>query len=463
MSMKEKKIFDAITNVDDELIEDTRKHITQKTKKRSMKWVVVAASFIIAVSAGLIGLGITKNPSNSNTPGKQIMAAVFPKAYAYGDTDPRLDEMNGKSVEETFLKAVDQFAYKTTADIIAKNSGNINYSPISLYYALSLASTGANGTTESEMLTLLGVDSKEELSLQCKNLYYRFFFDNKIGKLRLGNSLWMDKGIVWKDPFIKNAAKNLYASTFSVNFKNKNTSKLMSDWVSENTGGTIKPHIKPDPMQVLSIMNTIYFYDQWDDEFDTALNTKDAFHLTDGKTVNSDFMHMTHISHGFIKGEGYVRSDLSLKNNNRMVFILPDKNVSARDLLSSPKKIQTMFESEIKDYGKVVWTVPKFKFGSDLNLNNTLKTLGIKSAFGKNADFSGITDSQVGISSVRQQTHIGIDEKGVEATAFTQIDMAGAAMPKDTIEMNLNRPFIYGILTNDNTLLFLGVCENPTD
>ena len=476
--MKEKKIFDALTNIDDEFIEETRKQISQKKKKKLIRRTALAASVIIVVGAGLIwttiigkndnpkapqvvqGGGATQSPSKSNAAGKQIMAVKYPKANAFGDTDT--SEKYSNSVDASFLKAVNQFAYKTTTDIFAKSSGNINYSPVSLYYALSLASTGANGTTESEMLSLLGADSKEELSMHCKNLYRCLFFDNKIGKLRIGNSLWMNKEIVWKNRFINNAAKNLYTATFSVDFANKNASKLMSDWVSKNTGGTIEPQINPDPNQVLSIINTIYFYDQWSTGFDKELNSKDVFYLANGKTVDCDFMNATYPSGGYVKGNGYVRSDLNLKNNNRMVFILPDANVSARELLSSPKKMQSMFEGGTEDYGKIVWTVPKFKFGSDLKLNNVLQTLGIKSAFEENADFSGITDSPAWISSLHQQTHIGIDENGVEASAFTQINMAGSSMPHDTIEMNLNRPFIYGILSNDNTILFVGVCENPT-
>ena len=43
-------------------------------------------------------------------------------------------------------------------------------------------------------------------------------------------------------------------------------------------------------------------------------------------------------------------------------------------------------------------------------------------AIGESADFSGISDQKpLGLSDVVQEVHIGIDENGVEAAAFTEI------------------------------------------
>lgn len=92
-----------------------------------------------------------------------------------------------------------------------------------------------------------------------------------------------------------------------------------------------------------------------------------------------------------------------------------------------------------------------------------LKKLGVNSAFAPDADFTGITDHMAYITDVLQETHIAIDEDGVEASAFTQIDYAGSAMPKGRADMILNRPFIYGITARNGSLLFMGVCENPSE
>lgn len=38
-----------------------------------------------------------------------------------------------------------------------------------------------------------------------------------------------------------------------------------------------------------------------------------------------------------------------------------------------------------------------------------------------------------------------MDEKGVEAASYTQIDVTGASMPTDQAELILDRPFLFVI------------------
>lgn len=137
--------------------------------------------------------------------------------------------------------------------------------------------------------------------------------------------------------------------------------------------------------------------------------------------------------------------------------------ISPYKLIATPEKMRQTFEGGENFNGEVVWKIPKFGFGSKLTLTSVLKSLGVNSAFALDADFSGITDHMAFITDVRQDTHIAIDEDGVEAAAFTQIAYAGAALPEGRAEMILDRPFIYGITTQNGTLLFAGVCENPAE
>lgn len=100
--------------------------------------------------------------------------------------------------------------------------------------------------------------------------------------------------------------------------------------------------------------------------------------------------------------------------------------------------------------GEVTWKIPKFNFSSKFEVVEVLNRLGINSAFATDADFSGITDHPAFISDIVQETHISLDENGVEASDFTQVSYStGGLVEGDSIEMILNHPFIYGI-TADN-------------
>lgn len=114
-------------------------------------------------------------------------------------------------------------------------------------------------------------------------------------------------------------------------------------------------------------------------------------------------------------------------------------------------------------HGRVVWKIPKFSFNSQLELKDTLKALNVKLAFEPNADFTEMTEQMAYISEIQQQTYIAIDEEGVEASAFTQINYLGGAAPEGSADMILNRPFICGITASNGSLLFIGICINPVE
>ncbi|NLB78808.1 MAG: serpin family protein [Clostridiaceae bacterium] len=396
------------------------------------------------------------------------MDVIYPKAYAFDDNETWRTIREKNPVDDGFIAALNDFSYKTGALLLANEGKNINYSPLSLYYALSVAASGAGSETETQLLTLLGVSNSQMLTEQCGNFYRTLYKDNTIGKLKIANSIWLDDDlngdpILFKDDFVKRATKNFYASSHSVDFSKEETGKAMADWISTNTNKTLSPTIETDPEQILSILNTVYFYDQWIDRFDKNKTAEDVFYPSIGSEVKFDFMNQTYGSAGFNKGKGFTRASLGLKNAGRMVFILPDEGVSPYELLTTPTQMKETFEGGENYSGEVVWKIPKFSFGSKLTMTDVLKSLGVNSAFTPNADFSGITDHMAYITELRQETHIAIDEDGVEASAFTEIHYAGAAPPEGRADMILNRPFIYGITAQNGSLLFVGVCENPVE
>ncbi len=389
-----------------------------------------------------------------------VQNVIYPATYEFEDYDAETQIVMKNSVNSKLYKGIDEFAYKTATQIINENAGNVNYSPLSLYYALAIAATGAEGETLEELLDILGMSSKEELSTQCGNLYRRMYTDNSIGKLKIANSLWMNKDIVWKDEFVKNSVENFYASTFSADFSKKETAQAMAKWVYDNSNATLSPLIELDPQQILSIFNVVYFYDEWQNNFSKSDTREDTFYLSDETKVKGDFLNKTE-QNGFYKGENFTRAALSLKNTGQMIFILPDEGVSARELVSDTEKLKSIFESGTQGYGEVVWKIPKFSFNTKFDVKESMQNLGLKSMFGENANFTGITDQKAFISGISQETHIGVNEEGVEASAFTQIMYVGAAVPEDNAEMILNRPFIYAITSSDGVVLFIGICENP--
>ncbi len=455
--MKERKLFDAITDLPDPMVTEAEDYLKNKKRKRVLFFASLAACAFLII--GVAGVGIQKGGAGVEA----IRKVTFPKAYAYDDYETRYEVREENPVEDSFLQAIQDFAWQTSSVFLAEKEENVNYSPLSLYFALSLAASGANGKTAEELLVLLGVEDQEQLSNQCSSLYRLLYADNKVGKCKIANSLWLSRDISFETNYINNAAEKFYASAYHVDFADEKTTKAMAKWIADNTNGILQPELTVNKERLMTILNTIYYKNEWVDRFDNNKTKADIFYLADGSTVECDFMNRTYGSASFSKGEGYTKASLGLKYFGSMVFILPDEGVSVEELLGA-EKLKEIFEAKQTGYGEVVWQVPKFDFGSKFDMVDKLKVLGVSAAFDEEeADFSRITKGFAYISDICQETHISIDEKGVEAAAFTQIDYAGAGVPQNRADMILNRPFLYAIETNDGIPIFIGICENPTE
>jgi serine protease inhibitor len=424
----------------------------------------------LCVLSILLATSCTACNSKGTINSKAIKDPIYPQSTSFEDYDSQINIRRENELDKGFEKALNDFSYTSSAKLLSSATKNISYSPVSLYMALSIAGTGAKNSTQDEIFSALGASGKsvDYLSEQNSKLFRLLYSNNEIGKLKIANSLWLQKDIIFKNDFISKATESFYASLFNVDFSDKNSSKLMSNWISENTNGVLTPKIVLEKEQLMSILNTIYYKDEWIDRFDKDKTKPDTFYLSDGNEIKCDFMNSTYAVHGFTRSEGFTASSLSLKNNGSMIFVLPNKGVSLDSLLSAPEKISSLFQEGESITGKVIFQVPKFSYGSSLELKDTLSSMGIEAAFKKDADFAGIVDrttsnSPVFISNIKQQTHIAIDEKGVEAAAFTEILYSGSAPSKDEVaEMILNRPFIYAIKSNGR-ILFIGVVNNPNE
>ncbi|MEG0663544.1 MAG: serpin family protein, partial [Clostridia bacterium] len=350
----------------------------------------------------------------SPTPIKNV---TKPRVYSYNDTNTRNEIFDQNPVDKDFLSSLKDFSYETTSKFLSNKKGSSNYSPVSFYYALAMATTGADGDTAKDLLSFLKVPNQEILSTQTSNLYRRLYIENEIGSLKIANSFWMNKNYTFKDSFTNNLANNFYAEAFKLNFKDKAETLKIGKWIADNTKGLITPKMQIPENSLFALINTIYFYDQWDRQFDKKLTKTDVFN-TPEKKVNVDFMN-SRSDDTIYQGNGFNRLELRLKNNNKMVFILPDENVTPQQLLSSKERTKEIFEGgKAKDY-IVNCKIPKFNIKSSFSFIEDMKAMGLKNPFTNDANFSKISNMPSKIEIIKQQTSIKINEKGVESSTYT--------------------------------------------
>ena len=363
----------------------------------------------------------------------------------------------GKLDAEPDGDAVLAFANRTLGKIFADSENRV-YSPISLYVALSMLTEMTAGETKQQVMELLGAADSETLRQTVRDLWMSVYLDDGRSVCRLANGAFLRENADVKQEAVDALADWYYASSYRVPMGTAEADKAIASWLNQNTGGLLSQEtreIQTEVDNLLRLYNTIYYKSSWRDALESSRTLEDVFTAANGAKQKTEFMNRTE-SGSYRKGDGYTAAPRSL-NDGRMVFVLPDEGVTPESLLQR----QGLLAELTGDYNaaELVWSVPKFDVKSSTGLNKALRSLGVTDAFdGTKADFTPLTDNGAWLSSVMQAARVKIDEDGVEAAAYTELVCEDSAMMEvpPTVEMELDRPFLFVIFDYNNVPLFVG-------
>ncbi len=375
----------------------------------------------------------------------------------------------------TFVSAEEIAGYAGFSDVLSAKvldgTKNRNLSPISVYLALAMAAEGASGETQSDMLKLLGCSSIEELRGVCGAMLETLSLDSEKSVLAFADSVWMaDRdGMTFRDAYLKTLSDVYRSEANAVRFGTKEAAEQIADWIREHTRGKIdvSPEALPFSADTVAVLiNAVYLKVAWSDAFYEGATASGAFDGPDGR-LTVDYMHRRADNSSIVQGDGFLRYSLPLCQFGRMTFVLPDEGVSLSDLLGSPEKLHALLCGGESIEAHVDVKLPKFAFQDQIDLSDALIALGAGRAFSSEADFSGMFADRcsIAISDVLQGSYIGVDEKGVEAAAYTMVAMDEfMEMPRELpeIDFHLTRPFLYVIESRDGTVLFIGTVTSPS-
>ena len=320
-------------------------------------------------------------------------------------------------------------------------------SPASLAIALDMAGVGAAGVTREEIYRVLTPGSA---------------------------AAWLEKlsgsGLQWANAaFIREdlAVKRVYADTLTRDYAAQrfglDSVDAVNAWVDEHTGHLIDHLVDEiDGNTRMLLLNALAMDARWKIRFDAADTRADTFHAPGGD-AQVDFMHVT-------DRFAYAQSALG------QAVLLPyrDSSLYMLILLPEPGRMAEALAALVQDPAgcfaelsprKVALSLPKLDICVENKLSDALKAMGIVTAFGDDADFSGISDEALYISDVIQKVRLQLDEEGTRAAAVTEVIMRakGAFLQEEIAVMKVDRPFIVLIAdANSRAVCFAGAVCDPS-
>ena len=377
---------------------------------------------------------------------------------AESETSDALEQSVTDTPEGTEMTGNDIYGAALTDAAYNENGGNIIMSPLSVNMALAMALEGAQGRTKEEIEQYLGV-KKDDLDDYITVLMEEAASSDETEVL-IANAFWYLTGTDVNGEYLEILRERYTAETGELDFTDAEAAaKRINSWCSGHTNGLIPQIVSPDAVSDLSdlILNTVYFNCAWTDPIDGDDISTEPFYGFE-KTKDADLLYS--LEGVYFENEKATAFLKPYVGRYSFVGILPkeegDFNLADLDL-------ESLLESRTYEYD-VHAVMPKLNVESGGSIADILKSMGIRTAFTGEADFSGISD-QLYISDVVHKTKLILDEKGTEAAAATAVEfIAMAAMPEETKDktVRLDRPYAFLILDDyTGAVLFIGKITEP--
>ncbi|HQG55906.1 MAG TPA: serpin family protein [Bacteroidales bacterium] len=367
------------------------------------------------------------------------------------------------------ISSGNEFGVDLFTKVAETEDRNLMLSPLSASTALTMLLNGCSGNTFTQLRSTLKYPSgmqTEDINEAYKSLVEQLLKADPKVAFSLANAIFYRLGFNVKAQFINSMKENFKAKIEGLDFNAPSALNTINKWASDNTSGKIPKVLDQiSDETVMFIMNALYFKGDWSYKFDKSKTTERQFYPDNLPAVNVPTMN-GEIGAKVVYREKFRAIEMPYgRTNFTMIVIVPEGGLKSfnSSFDSDLWKSLTSELDEIEEFGKCIVYFPKFKFSYEKILNDQLAAMGMVDAFIPYvADLSGISDAEIFVSFVKQNTFVEVDEEGTEAAAVTTIGMELTSMPPQPQQFVIDRSFIFAIRERTtNTLLFIGQVVNP--
>lgn len=438
--------------------------------------VVLIGFFMILPLAGCGGSSGVENGAGHSAAAPQTYEE-WQNAYAKADAQ-------AEQVQAPFVEANTNFGMKLFAKLNEPGE-NIMISPLSISISMAMTLGGAgNSGTYDELIDFLGYKAAGYDDYMALNGQFDFllqsltYFDMDF-EISLANSMWLDDNFSKKvnKTFVNDLQKYYDAGYFVKDFADPKTVGLINSWVNSKTNGKIAEIIDEiDEDTMMLLLNAVYFRANWMQEVDSEEDIEEGYFTTSsGAEKPAQFFNGMLRRRRFYNGRvGQNGMDIRMlavpfgRDAASIYFFMPrDSEGSVDDMISEMAEngIGKYFDRVNDSYGDYcVFKLPRVRFKYDESVQDDFFEMGLKKPFSWDYGFDGIVSDKLIISKILHNTYFSMDEKGVEASAVTEVYFEVGAN-EDGFNPNhfrFDRPFVFAVRDDrTGTLLFIGKVEEP--
>lgn len=391
-----------------------------------------------------------------------------PKPITPKDFDNELNKVNYRynkyttALDEEFLVSYTNFASKMIK--LADTNDNYSVSPLSIYLAFSILHHTAEEAVKIEIENFFEMNrseieyAKEVFSkLICENT------DENGGlkyKLSLTNSVWFDESIEPNKTALESLAEQLYCHALYAPFQTKNqkANDLVREFVRQYTNGLIDRDFGLNDQVAFAIINTLYLYDTFDQDFSKYTDT---FFMGETKK-QVDFVRSLYVYGDIQETKTSMYFYVRAEHGTKLKLIVPKAGYTLDEVMNIENLNTINLDIDYHNSEKEVETrclFPCFKINYSTPLKDILENNHyLTKAF--NCYQTSLMDDSTYVSDIKHQVVLNVNEKGIEGAAVTIIANAKSAMPQAQQDFLVNQPFVYLVTTAQDVILFGGKVIN---
>lgn len=420
-------------------------------KTPNFKFAIYVPVFTSVAALGVI-LGVALWPKSYD--------AINPPDYYVNVPAERSGEYASFRSETTSFDVYNNFVASFSPLVFSGDFDARSFSPVDAFVNVAILGYTSTGTSQSEILEALGVDSVGELNQVTKEV---------IDVLGSGagyslNSFWYDDALYDlrdNSDNLLNALSNYYYTNV---ISRKPTSALINEWLDlyvPKDRFPIVPEVEiDDENTVAAIVSSYFAKNTWANEnlsetFENQYNSQNhkmTFHGVSDKEV--DF-----IEHGGypLTGDNYRGVEMYLESM-KINFFLPDVGKGPNDIFSSVLSSGYTSDTETD----LAAHVPYFKIDNRLDLMAPLMEYGVNSVFNSHAAAGLINSDSLLVTAIEQFSTMSFDFGGVYSASVT-VTSIGESMGDnyDDTPLVFDRPFAFSLSYNGATIL-VGQVYNPS-